>query len=219
MYDEKTLTGRLNTLYAESGLTQEKFAESCNIKISAMQNYIKGTRSLPSDKIPDVCQAYSVSADWLLGLSDVRKPSAELRGVCEFTGLSEEAINRIVSPQIGSSIGKLLSRLIEKKHFFHFISTYKVFTSLLFRLKESDINGETADYELQNDRIILNANETLKHFRQELLSALDSMCEEEYQDKIIELIQSVSTPFSVEYDGQGKAIVRNVPKDEWEEHK
>lgn len=133
MYDDKTLTGRLNTLYTESGLSQDKFAESCGVSGSAMQNYLKGTRDLPAEKIAVVCNNYHVSADWLLGLSDVRKPSADLRGVCEFTSLSAETIEMIT--KLNNEMRNAFEKFIDHYEFYGILATYCSFLELIEEAK------------------------------------------------------------------------------------
>lgn len=208
MYDDKTLTGRLNRLYTESGLSQDKFAESCGVSGSAMQNYLKGTRDLPAEKIAVVCNNYHVSADWLLGLSDVRKPSADLRGVCEFTGLSEEAISKLTISESNQSISKDLSRMIETRAFDNLITTYKIFLTLVDRLQESDFQDNAQWKELNDHSVVLGSQQAVNHFMQEVLNTMNKVCEENFIDQVNKIINEVPTPFSVQTGRPGEVIIR-----------
>ena len=38
---------------------------------------------------------YGVSADWLLGLTDVRTPDSSVRNICQYTGLNENAVKTL----------------------------------------------------------------------------------------------------------------------------
>ena len=98
MYKKNVTTQRLEALLVDSGLSQEKFADRCGLSLAALKNYISSEKPrLPNtESLLKICKAFSVSADWLLGLSDVRQPSADLRGVCEYTGLSEESVKMLV---------------------------------------------------------------------------------------------------------------------------
>lgn len=117
MYDEKSLTGRLNTLYIESRLTNDKFAQCCGVSGSAMQNYLNGSRSFPSGKIVDVCKKFSVSAQWLFGLSDVRTTSEDMQTAIQTLGITEKATLKLAAPEYGNPWGKTLSTMIESKYF------------------------------------------------------------------------------------------------------
>lgn len=97
MSKESTTVIRLNLLYGESRLTQSDFAKLCGVSASALKNYLNGDRPFPTTNVIKLCKQLSISSDWLLGLSDVRQPSADLRGVCEYTGLSEESAKLLVT--------------------------------------------------------------------------------------------------------------------------
>lgn len=196
MFDNGTIVNRLNLIYGESKMTQEKFAKICNVSGSAMKNYLKGERMLPLENVIALCNHFSVSADWLLGLSDVRQPSADLRGVCNFTGLSEQAINKITDTELNHPMSKTLSRMIESERFSNFITTYQIFLTFLNRLKVEDLE-KMADYEIQEDRVILGRNEAVFHYKEQVCSAMQNLCEENYRDHVQELIQDVQGPFSL----------------------
>ena len=42
------------------------------------------------------CKFFDCSADYLFGYTDIRTPNVEMRKICEVTGLSEEAISRLM---------------------------------------------------------------------------------------------------------------------------
>ena len=50
----------------------------------------------------DLALYFDVSADWLLGLSDVKNCDMDIRAICEKTGLSEKAVS-IISQELNSS--------------------------------------------------------------------------------------------------------------------
>ena len=66
---------------------------------------------------------YGVSADWLLCLRDLRTPDIDLQAICEYTGLSEDAVSYLHSlkmieknyPGMGSRL-HLLSDLLAKRN-------------------------------------------------------------------------------------------------------
>lgn len=201
------IAGRLNTLYTESGLSNAEFAKLCRVSVSAMKNYLNG-RLPQSDQLISICEACSVSADWLLCLSDVRQPSAEMRAVCEYTGLSEKAVEKIRCPEVGNPIGKVLSRMIETRRFYNLITTYKIFLTFLDRIKESDLDGRSPWQDLSDDHVTLGTNEAANHFKQEAITAMAHICEDNYTERVEMIIQDVPAPFEVSMSADGAVIQR-----------
>lgn len=181
MYEKDSITGRLNQLYQESKLTREEFAKRCEISTSALTNYLKGSRTPDAIKLPHICEEFNVSADWLLGLSDVRKPSAELKGVVEFTGLSESAINKIVMmAKADEQIKKVLSRAIESSRFDEFIYRLYIYMMHVDNLKESDFDDENKNVDWEFGKVSLYATEATGYFKQGVKDAVGKLCNDLY---------------------------------------
>ena len=70
----KTLAERLKEIRA--GRTQSEVAELLGIKQTAWSRYEKGIAMPGGEMIIHICNTFSVSADWLLGLTDVCVPGA-----------------------------------------------------------------------------------------------------------------------------------------------
>lgn len=98
---------RLNILYKERTAQAERegkrysvraFAAEAGITRQAMTNYLKPDYKSKHPCLPDLpmfeklCSTFSVSADWLLGLTDIRTPDADAKAICSKTGLSEKAV-------------------------------------------------------------------------------------------------------------------------------
>lgn len=81
---------RLNILKGD--MTIKAFAEKIGVSLPTAGFYLNGDRLPDALGVHDIASKCEVSADWLLGLSDVQKSDADLRCVCEYTGLSEQAI-------------------------------------------------------------------------------------------------------------------------------
>ena len=63
---------RLKQLRAEKGYRQSDLAELLHVKAQTISNYELGTRDIDTETLRAFCEIFSVSADYLLGLSDVR---------------------------------------------------------------------------------------------------------------------------------------------------
>jgi len=86
---------RFAELRAETGLSQLKLGKLLNLSPATIGYYENG------DRVPDIVTAariadyFSVSVDYLLGLSDIKSTEQDMKIACEVTGLSEEAIKNI----------------------------------------------------------------------------------------------------------------------------
>lgn len=82
---------RVNYLLGDTG--QMELAEKIGISqgvISAIKN--KKVKAPGADTIYKIAEHFNVSADWLLGLSDVPSQDTDLKAVCEYTGLSQDSV-------------------------------------------------------------------------------------------------------------------------------
>ena len=78
---------RLSLLISQSG--KSRLSDYCN-----PENKHKGIRN---DNLTILADYFNVTTDYLLGRTDVATPDADLRAVCEYTGLSEETIEMVSS--------------------------------------------------------------------------------------------------------------------------
>ncbi len=82
---------RLNILKGD--MTIKAFAEKIGVSLPTAGFYLNGDRLPDALGVHDIASKCEVSADWLLGLSDVQKSDADLRVVCEYTGLTEQSVD------------------------------------------------------------------------------------------------------------------------------
>ena len=88
---------RFAALKKESGETNKDLQEAFGLSLSALINYQTGKRTPDIAFLHKLAQHFGVSADYLLGLSDVRSTEQDMQTACEVTGLSEKAIENIQS--------------------------------------------------------------------------------------------------------------------------
>lgn len=95
-----------------------EFAEFLGISRQTVGFYCNGDRIPDALGLKEIASTCGVSADWLLGLSDVRTNDIKLREICDATGLSERALlnlDRIIQefPDYGIGTRKALNVLLE----------------------------------------------------------------------------------------------------------
>lgn len=64
------LPERLKTLRLEKGLTQQQLADALNMNSVTYLRYEKGQREPSIDTLIEIAEFYSVSIDYLVGISD-----------------------------------------------------------------------------------------------------------------------------------------------------
>ena len=121
--DDLSFGERLEDLMEKKGITQAELSKETGIHQSAISGYVSGQRSDPEDdttrkyRAPDcatvitLAEFFSVSTDYLLGLTRTPSPAMKVRAVCDYTGLSAysaELLHAFKSPKRG-----IITRLID----------------------------------------------------------------------------------------------------------
>ena len=65
---------RLKQLRLENGVTQQAVARHLNIRQNTYSQYENGLRQLPLEALKKLACFYEVSADYILGLTDIETP-------------------------------------------------------------------------------------------------------------------------------------------------
>lgn len=76
-------------------MSQEKLGELCGVSREIIQHWERGSRQIKAENLMELAKALDVSADYLLGLSDCPSPTMEEQAICEYTGLSIEALQNL----------------------------------------------------------------------------------------------------------------------------
>lgn len=126
-------------------MTQAEFAEYLVMSRPTIGFYESGTRIPDSLGVRTIAEKCHVSADWLLGLSDVKSPDGDLQQACSYTGLSEYAIEKIreLDTIQGITGQEILSAIIEDDDFGTAISY--IFMALDMKHKREDLSRRIAD--------------------------------------------------------------------------
>ncbi|MEE1124872.1 MAG: helix-turn-helix transcriptional regulator [Acutalibacteraceae bacterium] len=66
---------RLYDLRTDNDLLQEDIAKVLGITKQAYGRYEKGTRKLSIEDLKKLCEFYNVSADYIIGLTNITKPN------------------------------------------------------------------------------------------------------------------------------------------------
>jgi len=88
---------RLLKLREERNETQQQLADAIGITRQSLSRYETNDRTPNIDLVYNIAKHYNVSADYLLGLSEIQSSDKKIETACEVTGLSEKAINEIIT--------------------------------------------------------------------------------------------------------------------------
>ena len=89
------LKEKLLELRKSQKMTQIEFANFVGVSSSSIGLYETGERIPDAEILFRIATKCNVSADYLLGISNVKTTEPKPKSICEYTGLSEAAINRL----------------------------------------------------------------------------------------------------------------------------
>lgn len=92
----RELADRYIALREDAGYkTQRSFAAAIGINYKTIDSHENGRRSMSHETLVKYADFFGVSTDYLLGRTNVKSPDAEIRGICNRLGLSEDAVTAI----------------------------------------------------------------------------------------------------------------------------
>ena len=112
----KVIGKRINALLAKKFKRQKDLATALGVNDNTISYFVSGKRMPNTEQIIKISDFFGVSADYLLGLSDTATTDKDIQFICEYTGLSERAIevlsiynnNKRIKNQLTPIIDKLL---------------------------------------------------------------------------------------------------------------
>lgn len=97
MFYGATIGERLKKLRKDKGEKQQDVADDILVDRTVLSLFEGNKRKPDIKKLIALANHFDVTTDFLLCRSDVKKADTTLQAVAEYTGLSDEAIKRIVS--------------------------------------------------------------------------------------------------------------------------
>lgn len=136
---------RLKQLRLDKGENQSDIAAFLGVSVQSYSAY-EGSREPKYDLLCKIAEHYSVTTDYLLGVSDAKKPDAA--DVMEVTGLSEKAIEhlKLVNGQENNSFTLTVNTLLENGHVIRAISQYLYYVINKKQLHETSYDNSIIPY-------------------------------------------------------------------------
>ena len=159
---------RLSSLRTERGLSQEKLAQELGYSKSAISFYELGKRTADIEFLAAVAKYFNVSYDYLLGKSESKTTNVELKGICDYVGLSDKAIdffhkiklkgeNDKTSADTADALFDTINALFcsaESKSFLKFLTAYRHSSRTQVTMTIEDSSGEP-----DKNPIVLNSSD------------------------------------------------------------
>ena len=106
--DKKTIGERLQKLRKTKYKTQDSFAEALYVSDrKTISKWETGETEIPISRLPDICNKLDCDLDYLFGRIDV--PKNITSDIMQDTGLSETAVNTILTPEYTTILNVILS--------------------------------------------------------------------------------------------------------------
>ena len=180
-----TFATNLRQLLSEEekkGITISSIAEEIGVNRQSLAQYRDGNNVPDVEILRRISEYFNVSADYLIGISNVSLINADLRTICNYTGLSEESVMSIVNcKEFGVGI-EILDKLIKNDNFMHVLG-----------MIECEAHGDS--FFKIDEEIHINPSYSVFVLEKMLMEAISDIL----FDRNIEIIQaiqkSVLTPF------------------------
>ncbi len=95
MATNNTFAKILTELRERTGKKRQEVADALEISRASLEYYEKGKRKPDIEVLVKIADYYKVSTDYLLGLSDVPTTDKDIKFICDFTGLNQQAVETL----------------------------------------------------------------------------------------------------------------------------
>lgn len=92
---KKNIGSRISAILEEKNIKQKDLASALGITANTISYFISGTRTPNTEQIILIANFLDVSTDYLLGTAKAKTTDIELKQICEYTGLSDKATDKL----------------------------------------------------------------------------------------------------------------------------
>ena len=187
---EKVLPTRLRGLMEQRGMTQSDLASRIGLTRAAVSQYCRGGTSPDWETLCHIAKVLESSVDYLVGLTDCVTPNMECRAVCDYTGLSEAALDALLGadwfvelvgsdgetlldrsgeplrlPHDGLFLPEVLSMMLEDPEFLQILGNLSLQTREQYRLEREKYDSTTGQDSVTTENgVITRRNPAMSPF-------------------------------------------------------
>lgn len=105
----------------DAGMSHEAISKAAGVASAALSAWLLDKSSPTIEGLYKLSKYFGVSADYLLGLTDVQTVNTDLRAVCEYTGLSECALEQMEKGKEFPEWMTALNRVLASETFYKMV--------------------------------------------------------------------------------------------------
>lgn len=202
---------QLKQLRKDAGLNQSELGKKLNCQRTRIADLERGRTTPTIEDITILCNTFNVSSDYLLGLSGIATTDAELKAVCEYTGLSDKAVTSIKKLTTEEDKKYLINFLLSDSSFYDMLYHFSMYLkeyfyaviSLSSSIKSSEYCKTLSKEELKTEENIAKINYHLEEHKKKAEEATSHIKDARYH--LFENIESLKkgvqkfNPFSEKY--------------------
>lgn len=210
--DKNSFAERITALRQVEHLSREEVAKKLGCTASAVGNYENAYRIPDYDTLIALADLYCTSTDYLLGRTDILSMEIDRQFVCEYTGLSEDAISKI----------KNYSHKVTTKNREHHIYSYLPIISYLLSSKQFSVILSNINLYTNSDKRLTEIGKVIDSITSPLndkeeIEAYDNLSKEidnAYRDKICAIfeIQEAIKKFTQDCSANGICAEHTIEK-------
>lgn len=157
----KLLSELLQDVKIANGIIQDNVAKSIGVSRQALGKWANG------ETVPDIldlkklAKYFDVSADYLLGLTENATTDTDLKAVCDYTGLSEDAVNSV--KRFKDIFLSLKDKEVDRDAYLRLLNEYDVYNWLLSTNYISEIASELEVVLYSSEQIINNKKDEARY--------------------------------------------------------
>lgn len=126
---KSTFPTRLRALMHERSMKQDALAEIVGKTRQTVSQYVNGESEPGYETLIKIANAFDVSTDYLLGLTPNPTTDKDVDAICQYTGLSDKAVQKLhdfkTDAEFGAYLIQLLNHLLLDPRFTHEL-TYRI---------------------------------------------------------------------------------------------
>lgn len=86
---------RIRETREKNGVTQQEMADALSVKRETVNQWESESRRIKDKDLCRIAPYLGVTADYLLGLTEIKSRDPQIQNVCDYTGLSEQAVSTL----------------------------------------------------------------------------------------------------------------------------
>lgn len=111
-----TIGDRISTLLRKKGIKQKELARYLGITDNTISYFCSGSRTPNTAQIKQIAEFFGTSTDYLFGLSEADTTDAEVKAICDYIGLSNEAVQIIRGNAYGNDIREIINFFLQSSN-------------------------------------------------------------------------------------------------------